>query len=79
MSESIDLDTPVGHVGEFNYRALGRFRYAQISTLRELLEYSWWDLYDMRGMGMGTLDNIVRVLADEGLELTDTPPDKRIN
>jgi DNA-directed RNA polymerase alpha subunit len=70
-SEQIDLDTPVGHVDGFNYRALGRFKYAQIATLRELLEYNEEDLADVRSMGPGTLANIKAVLADLGLSLAD--------
>ena len=70
MSEvEIDLDTPVGHVDGFNYRALGRFRYAEIKTLRELVAYNEEDLSDIRAMGTSTLANVKAVLADLGLEL----------
>lgn len=72
MSESIDLDTPVGHVDGFNYRALGRFKYAEIKTLRDLLGYNEEDLGDIRSMGAGTMNNIKSVLAELGLELA--PP-----
>lgn len=69
MDYNLTADTPLAQVDGFNYRALGRFRYAQINTLGELLDWSWEELADIRSMGQGTLDNIRSVLDGEGLEL----------